>query len=55
MTTVGKSANEGIKDASQYLRGTILDGLANSATGSLSKDDQQLTYPLTRILYPLNV
>lgn len=43
MTTLGKSANEGIKDASQYLRGTILEGLANSATGSLSKDDQQLT------------
>ena len=43
MTTLGKSANEGIKDASQYLRGTILEGLANTATGSLSKDDQQLT------------
>ena len=43
MSTLGKSANEGIKDASQYLRGTILEGLANSATGSLSKDDQQLT------------
>jgi len=42
-TTIGKSANEGIKDASDYLRGTILDGLANAATGSLSKDDQQLT------------
>ncbi len=40
---MAKSANEGIKDASNYLRGTILDGLANSATGSLSKDDQQLT------------
>lgn len=43
MSTIGKSANEGIKDASEYLRGTILDGLADSATGSLSKDDQQLT------------
>jgi sulfite reductase (NADPH) hemoprotein beta-component len=42
-TTLGKSANEGIKDASDYLRGTILDGVANAATGSLSKDDQQLT------------
>ena len=31
-TTLGKSANEGIKDASDYLRGTILDGLANAAT-----------------------
>lgn len=42
-TTLGKSANEGIKDASNYLRGTILEGLANAATGSISKDDQQLT------------
>jgi sulfite reductase (NADPH) hemoprotein beta-component len=42
-TTIGKSANEGIKDASNYLRGTILEGLANAATGSISKDDQQLT------------
>lgn len=42
-TTIGKSANEGIKDASNYLRGGILDGLANAATGSLDKDDQQLT------------
>lgn len=40
---MAKSANEGIKDASNYLRGTILDGLANAVTGSLSKDDQQLT------------
>lgn len=37
------SKNEGIKDASNYLRGTILEGLAETATGSLSKDDQQLT------------
>ena len=42
-TKIGKSANEGIKDASNYLRGSILDGLANAATGSLDKDDQQLT------------
>ncbi len=40
---MAKSANEGIKDASNYLRGTILEGLANAATGSLSSDDQQLT------------
>ena len=40
---MAKSANEGIKDASNYLRGTILEGLANATTGSLSKDDQQLT------------
>ncbi len=43
MKPLGKSVNEGIKDASQYLRGTILEGLANTATGSLAKDDQQLT------------
>ncbi len=43
MTTLGKSANESIKDASGYLRGTILEGLADAVTGSLSKDDQQLT------------
>jgi len=42
-TTLGKSANEGIKDVSNYLRGTILDGLADANTGSISKDDQQLT------------
>jgi len=40
---LGKSANEGIKDSSNYLRGTILEGLANTSTGSLSADDQQLT------------
>jgi len=40
---MASSANEGIKDASNYLRGTILDGLTDAATGSLSKDDQQLT------------
>jgi len=40
---MAKAANEDIKDASNYLRGTILEGLADLATGSLSKDDQQLT------------
>jgi sulfite reductase (NADPH) hemoprotein beta-component len=40
---MAKAANESIKDASNYLRGSILDGLANAVTGSLSKDDQQLT------------
>lgn len=40
---MAKSKNEGIKDASNYLRGTLLEGLADSSTGSLSKDDQQLT------------
>ena len=35
--------NEGIKVASRYLRGTILEGLADASTGSISADDQQLT------------
>ncbi len=40
---MAKSGNEALKEASNYLRGTILEGLANSATGSLSGDDQKLT------------
>ncbi|HSP41914.1 MAG TPA: sulfite reductase, partial [Luteolibacter sp.] len=36
------SANENIKIASNYLRGTITEGLADLTTGSLSADDQQL-------------
>ncbi len=36
------SANEGIKIASNYLRGTIREGLADLSTGSMSEDDQQL-------------
>ena len=35
--------NEGIKDRSNYLRGTILEGLADVSTGSIAADDQQLT------------
>ena len=35
--------NEGIKKNSNYLRGTILEGLTDVSTGSLSADDQQLT------------
>ncbi|TVP79565.1 MAG: NADPH-dependent assimilatory sulfite reductase hemoprotein subunit [Puniceicoccaceae bacterium] len=35
--------NEGIKARSQYLRGTILEGLADVSTGSIAADDQQLT------------
>jgi sulfite reductase (NADPH) hemoprotein beta-component len=35
--------NEGIKDSSNYLRGTILEGLADVSTGSIAADDQQLT------------
>ncbi|MEM0897072.1 MAG: NADPH-dependent assimilatory sulfite reductase hemoprotein subunit [Verrucomicrobiota bacterium] len=37
------SANEGIKTKSNYLRGTLLESLANGLTGSVSKDDTQLT------------
>ena len=36
------SANEGIKERSNYLRGTIAEGLQDSSTGDLSADDQQL-------------
>lgn len=35
--------NEGIKTRSRYLRGTILEGLADVSTGSIAADDQQLT------------
>lgn len=35
--------NEGIKESSRYLRGTILEGLADMSTGSLCADDTQLT------------
>ena len=36
------SANEGIKTRSNYLRGTIEEGLADMSTGAISEDDQQL-------------
>src|SRR5262245_14791823 len=36
------SANEYIKTRSNYLRGTIAEGIADLSTGSLSEDDQQL-------------
>jgi sulfite reductase (NADPH) hemoprotein beta-component len=36
------SANEGIKTRSNYLRGTIAEGLADLSTGAMSEDDQQL-------------
>jgi sulfite reductase (NADPH) hemoprotein beta-component len=35
--------NEGIKSGSAYLRGTILEGLADTSTGAIAADDQQLT------------
>lgn len=34
---------EGIKEASDYLRGTILEGLADDTTGAIAKSDTQLT------------
>ncbi|MGH6916323.1 MAG: hypothetical protein ACREJ0_01310, partial [Geminicoccaceae bacterium] len=51
MTTVSQppvsqkpvSKNEGIKEASRYLRGTIADGLGRAITGAISEDDAQLT------------
>ena len=36
------AANEYIKTRSNYLRGTIKEGLADLSTGSMSEDDQQL-------------
>lgn len=36
------AANEGIKINSNYLRGTLLEGLADESTGAISKDDEQL-------------
>jgi len=35
--------NEGLKRSSNFLRGTILEGLEDVSTGSISADDQQLT------------
>jgi sulfite reductase (NADPH) hemoprotein beta-component len=46
MSTVAQkpvSRNEGIKEASRYLRGTIADGLRQAITGAISEDDAQLT------------
>jgi sulfite reductase (NADPH) hemoprotein beta-component len=37
------SANERIKGSSNYLRGTIADGLSHVETGALADDDTQLT------------
>ncbi len=42
-TTPELSPVEGIKARSNYLRGTIADGLADAATGALAGDDTQLT------------
>lgn len=35
--------NEEIKETSDFLRGTILEGLADTSTGSISENDSQLT------------
>ena len=37
------SANEGIKERSNFLRGTILESLSDESTGAISPDDAQLT------------
>ncbi len=37
------SANEGIKERSDFLRGTILQSLSDETTGAISADDAQLT------------
>ncbi len=36
------SRNERIKEASDYLRGTLVEGLQNEITGAITEDDQQL-------------
>src|ERR1044071_6181125 len=41
-TTKELSRNEHIKEASQYLRGTLPEGLREEITGAISEDDQQL-------------
>ncbi len=43
MTDDKRSRNEFIKENSRFLRGTIAEGLADVATGSISEDDSQLT------------
>jgi len=42
-TPAKPKGNEGIKTQSNYLRGTILEGLSDLTTGSLCADDTQLT------------
>jgi len=42
-TTVAPTPVEGIKQRSNYLRGTILESLADAATGALAEDDTQLS------------
>jgi sulfite reductase (NADPH) hemoprotein beta-component len=40
--TKALSRNEHLKEASNFLRGTIKDGLSQELTGAISEDDQQL-------------
>ena len=42
MTAPTRSRNEDIKEASRFLRGTIAEGLAKTATGAIAEDDTQL-------------
>jgi len=42
-TTKPLSANEGIKAASNFLRGTIAQDLVDTSTGAISEDNNQLT------------
>ncbi len=42
MSEIKLSDNEGLKAASNYLRGTIAEGLQDQTTGSMSDRDQQL-------------
>ena len=42
-TTVELTPVEGIKQRSNYLRGTIVESLADAATGALAEDDTQLS------------
>src|SRR5436305_565177 len=37
-----RSRNEHIKEASDYLRGTLAEGLSDEITGGIVEDDQQL-------------
>ena len=41
--TTQRSRNEFIKEGSNFLRGTIAEGLLDQITGGLAEDDQQLT------------
>lgn len=42
MSEVKLAKNEGIKNESDYLRGTIVESLGDESTGAVAKDDEQL-------------